>query len=161
MGVFLDSKAIDQEAIQMLAGLGFGRAKELLGHLEEKGSQVANPSNWIKASVRKALGNGDSRGIPNNYNTMHKACTRIGARVFDDSKAIDQEAIQMLAALDDARAKELLGHLEEKGGQVANPSNWIKASVRKALGGSTKRGRSEDEHTAVSKVNKRIKVKGT
>merc|ERR1712187_672279 len=119
MGVFLDSKAIDQEAIQMLAGLGFGRAKELLGHLEEKGNQVANPSNWIKASVRKALGNGegysvrkalgngDSRGSPNNYNTMHKACTRIGARVFDDSKAIDQEAIQMLASLDDARAKEL------------------------------------------------------
>merc|ERR1711904_348795 len=97
--VFNDRQAIDLEAIHLLADLDYDRARNILEDLEEEGSKVTHPSKWIKAAVNRKLGRGDGRDGPNNFHGMHKACTRIGAEVFNDSKAIDLEAIRMLADL--------------------------------------------------------------
>jgi len=59
---------------------------------------------------------------------IHRRASWLNANVFPD-RHIDPEAIEAMKTLDSARAMELFKEIEEKSGQVKNPSSYLKTAV--------------------------------
>lgn len=70
---------------------------------------------------------------------LHKRCTWLNGNVFG-AGGIDHEAFAALESLPLQRALELLKDVEAKGGQVRNPSGYLKTSVQREGSGGGQEG---------------------
>ncbi|CAE7504085.1 FTSH10 [Symbiodinium sp. CCMP2592] len=138
--VFPD-RPIDEEAIVAMKSLGGARAMELFKEVEEKFEQIRNPSSYLKTAAARENPSGQGRGMPQTalalapFTRRPDPATKIQRRaswlngnVFPD-RHIDPEAIEAMKTLDSARAMELFKEIEEKSGQVKNPSSYLKTAV--------------------------------
>jgi len=140
-------RPIDEEAMAALAGMGVGRAMELFKEVEEKAGQVKNPSGYLKAAAaregfappdKQGGGKGGGKAAARNthtqyerdYDKVEKRAAWLNKNVFASSP-IDDEAVAAMAGMGAARAMELFKEIEEKGGQVRNPSGYLKSAARK------------------------------
>eukprot|EP00933_Yihiella_yeosuensis_P028586 TRINITY_DN22436_c0_g1_i1.p1 TRINITY_DN22436_c0_g1~~TRINITY_DN22436_c0_g1_i1.p1 ORF type:complete len:650 (+),score=184.54 TRINITY_DN22436_c0_g1_i1:72-2021(+) len=149
--VFQD-KPLEPDAIEFVASVGIGRAFELLKDLEEKGSEIRNPSSWVIGAVKResappsvgiAAQQGKGRGgqiaSEEEYSKLRKRVTWLNANVLQE-KTIDGEAIDSLSCLGIGRCFELLKDLEEKADEINKPSSWLKAAVQREAPPPTQHG---------------------
>lgn len=155
--VFAD-RPIDDEAVAAMVGMGVPRAMELFKDIEEKSDQIKNPSGYLKGAARregfgpagggagggsggsKSKGKGNGKGEDQDYGKVHKRATWLNVHVFADNP-IDDEAIAAVAGMGIPRAMELFKEIEEKAGQLRNPSGYLKTAARReALGPLEGRG---------------------
>lgn len=118
--------AISEAAIASLSELEVWRALEILKDLEEKSSEVQNPSNWIQATSENQWPEG-------SYveHRVHRRCIWLNSNIFWQD-AIDEEAIRAISSLDYAKAMNLCSDLEAKGPEkVSDPSRYLKTAVRR------------------------------
>lgn len=141
--VFPD-RPIDEEAIAAMKGLGGARAMELFKEVEEKFEQIRNPSSYLKTAAARENPSVQGRGMPQTAlalapfpsrrpdadpaTKIHRRASWLNANVFPD-RQIDPEAIEAMKTLDSGRAMELFKEVEEKSGQVKNPSGYLKSAV--------------------------------
>lgn len=121
-------QAISQEAVAALSNLSRDRAMDLLKQVEEKKDQLNNPSGYLLAAVKRDFGDGGGKENADVYTGIHKRCTWLNANVFAEG-VITQEAVQALSSLPWDRAMELLKHIEEKKGELKNPSGYLISAV--------------------------------
>jgi len=138
--VFPD-RHIDKEALAAVLRLAMPRGLELLKDAEEKAGKITNVSGYLKAAVAReggvlALPMGGAQGIFTSAagdSKIQRRATWLNANVFQD-RHIDPEAIAAVTSLGAARAMELFKDVEEKQGQVQNPSGYLKAAVKREMG---------------------------
>merc|ERR1712066_13442 len=124
------SNPIDDNAIASMAELEYGRAMELFKDVEEKAGEVNNPSGYLKAAVKRDLG----EYIEFDMEKVRKRAVWLNSNVFL-VKPIDEEAIAAMAGMGAHRAMELFKEIEEKADSVRNPSSWLKnAAAREGFG---------------------------
>lgn len=117
---------------------------ELFKEVEEKFEQIRNPSSYLKTAAARENPSVQGRGMPQTAlalapfpsrrpdadpaTKIHRRASWLNANVFPD-RQIDPEAIEAMKTLDSGRAMELFKEVEEKSGQVKNPSGYLKSAV--------------------------------
>lgn len=150
----LQGKEISQENIVAMSMLGVQAAMALCEDIEGKADKIGNTNGYIQTAVKRAVGGngvqimhtqvvpGVVQSGPGDFSRVKKRCTWLSSNVFTNG-GIDDEAVAALASLGFQRAMEICKELEQKGDQVANPSGYIKAAVRREgqswQGGPSKR----------------------
>lgn len=134
--VFTESP-IDDGALAAINALGESRAMELLKEIEQKGSQIKNPSSYLKAAAaREGYAQGPVFGIfprhdgntGSSYDKVSKRAHWLSNNVFV-AKPISPEAVAAMSSLDQTRAMELFKEIEQKGEQITNPSGYLIQAV--------------------------------
>eukprot|EP00927_Polykrikos_kofoidii_P053073 TRINITY_DN4721_c0_g1_i1.p1 TRINITY_DN4721_c0_g1~~TRINITY_DN4721_c0_g1_i1.p1 ORF type:complete len:546 (+),score=118.86 TRINITY_DN4721_c0_g1_i1:166-1638(+) len=142
--------AIDEKAIEQLSGIDVGRAMEMLKDLEDKAELVANPSGYLKNSVRRegraaganvgmvsqGYGYADG-GVQPQYGSaqevssrVHRRCTWLNANVFWQG-SINEKVVAALSSIDMDRAMEMLQDVESKAQRVSNPGGFLMNACRR------------------------------
>jgi len=138
-GGFENSIIYDQVA-KAAAGVDVTKVMKIMKDLEEKKSEVKDPTAYLSAALRK-LGGGTKRAAASvgcmDGNFDQKLRKRIGwlnKNGFDNAILYTKVA-EVAAGADPSRVMDILKQVEEKRDEVTDPNAWVCAAVRKAGGG--------------------------
>jgi len=145
---------IDDQAMEKMESLDFGRAMEIFKDVESKGDTIKNPSSYLISACKRegqglslAIGSPVSakskgKGKSNSYSSSYSSGLSTGAEyekiekraswlnkfVFS-ANPIDSEAIAAMKGMGIGRAMELFKEIEEKSDRMWNPSGYLKKAA--------------------------------
>eukprot|EP00428_Durinskia_dybowskii_P024469 CAMPEP_0170253902 /NCGR_PEP_ID=MMETSP0116_2-20130129/26795_1 /TAXON_ID=400756 /ORGANISM="Durinskia baltica, Strain CSIRO CS-38" /LENGTH=468 /DNA_ID=CAMNT_0010504893 /DNA_START=94 /DNA_END=1500 /DNA_ORIENTATION=- len=118
--------AIHEDCVAALVSLPSSEAMHILGELEQRSGEVKNPSGYVQAAVRRALGDPDIE--QHDHEKIRRRVAWLNARVFS-ANPIDDEAVGAMMGMGVYRAMDLFKEIEEKAGTLRNPSGYLKAAA--------------------------------
>jgi len=170
------------EVKDLLTGMGDLGAMRLLKELEEKKESVRDPTGYIKVAAQRALGasallnaalptvQSMALGVPMNpvgniamEATLGRLRKRIGwlnKNANLQSQLVYDKVGQLLAAIGDAQAMEILKKLEEDATKVRDPTGWVTTAARKLLPGNLAGAMASMSGSMPSAVPSQSPVKG-
>lgn len=143
---------ISNDAIAALMGLGISKAMELMTAIQD--GEVKNPNGWIIAAAKreglvppdkeaeaapsprgsKGSTKGSGKGGGKDSSKLHRRVTWLNGNVCQDAP-INEDALAALGRLELSAALELLKNVEEKSGEIRNPTGYIVGAVNRLAGG--------------------------
>lgn len=132
------------DVVSSARGLDTAAVVLVLTHLEDKWQEVNDPTSWVCAALhKKRNGKGGGKGPSGkgaepeqggqpvvDASVRERVAWLNGEGGFQDSLKYDQVAAKA-SGLDAALVLKILGHLEDKKGEVNDPTSWVCAALIK------------------------------